>query len=93
MGWELVENRAECTGSEIRAPGGYKVNTRNCAESCKGISTMFAYGTNDYGTIRCNEGGCNCLCETAATPEGTCTIKGHPGYRLFRYENGMIPLV
>ena len=79
--------QAECAGSEKY---GRKANIRDCAEECKGISTMFAFGTNDYGNNRCYKNGCGCLCETAATPDGDCAMIVHSGYRLFRYESGMI---
>ena len=46
---------------------------------------MFAVGTNDYGTIRCENGKCNCICETVATTDGTCSIISHSGYRLYKF--------
>ena len=61
----------------------------DCAEKCKGISSMFAFGTSDYGTSRCSNGNsnCECACETSATPDGTCKEKFHSGYRLYKYVN------
>lgn len=47
---------------------------------------MFAYGTNDFGGDRCQSEGCKCLCETAASTNGTCTEINHDGYRLFKYK-------
>ena len=46
---------------------------------------MFAFGTNDFGTNRCNDDGCSCYCETSATEEGTCKRVDHNGYRLYKY--------
>ena len=46
---------------------------------------MFAFGTNDHGEDRCYDGGCNCYCETAAAPDGTCNKVSHNGYRLYRF--------
>ena len=81
-GYHLVEDKAECDGSEILKTLTFDVG--HCAKVCLGISTMFAFGTNDYGTDRCDEGGCNCLCETAAASDGTCNKVSHNGYRLYR---------
>ena len=47
---------------------------------------MFAYGTNDYGTVRCYESGCDCYCETAASSEGSCSTCSNNGYRLYKYK-------
>ena len=101
MGWKLVSNKAECGGAELAdwnigdgRPLTFDVGY--CADRCKGISTMFAFGTNDYSGNRCYpknnypNKGCNCLCETAAKADGTCTSTGHSGYRLYRYESGKI---
>ena len=54
---------------------------------------MFAFGTNDFGTNRCDYGGydgCRCLCELSATDEGDCTRVIHEGYRLYKYPNNNI---
>ena len=60
-------------------------NIEECAENCRDVSSMFAFGTNDFGTTRCNDGKCACYCETAATSDGSCTINTHNGYRLYSY--------
>ena len=75
-----------CDGSKI-AIGAY-TDLGGCAEACKGISSMFAYGTNDFGTNRCYDDGCSCLCETSATEKGTCDRIDHNGYRLYIYSKG-----
>ena len=47
---------------------------------------MFAFGTNDFGTPRCDSNGfCKCLCEIGATKEGFCHQMPHNGYRLYRF--------
>ena len=73
-------------------------SAKKCAEMCYGISTMFALGTNEYGNVRCyhdplKDMGCNCLCETAASPDGTCTHSGHSGYNLYRIGQGIKNLI
>ena len=81
----LVADKKECSGSEIDAD--FFNTLDGCASHCKGKASMFAFGTNDYGNDRCNTEGCRCLCETSATEKGTCEIKDHDGYRLYRYPN------
>ena len=78
-----VAEAEECSGKEIIK---YTATLDDCAKSCEGESSMFAYGTNDYGVTRCHKDGtCNCLCETMADQNGTCTQVSHNGYRLYRY--------
>ena len=54
---------------------------------------MFIFGTNDFGEVRCNiEGkpiGCSCICETAASEDGTCNTKQHNGFNVYRYLKGI----
>ena len=62
----------------------------DCANKCRGLSSIFAVGTQDYGPGgRCNwktkEDKCSCLCETTAD-EGQCIQETHPGYRLYKYQ-------
>ena len=47
---------------------------------------MFIFGTNDFGKNRCNRKGCKCICEVEAAYDGTCDVKKHRGYRLYRYD-------
>ena len=83
--WFLVGDRMECDGSNNAL--GSIPTIEECASNCNGQASMFAYGTNDYGTSRCDSGGCKCLCETAASTEGTCTEINHNGYRLYKYKS------
>ena len=84
LAWLLVSEKRECGGSEIHA--GALATVDKCANSCNGKSSMFAFGTNDYGTVRCGETGCSCYCETAASSEGTCSEGFHLGFRLYKYK-------
>ena len=79
-----MSEKKECSGSE-ESMGRFLV-VDECASSCKGISSMFAFGTNDFGTNRCYDDGCSCLCETSATEEGTCDSVNHNGYILYKYK-------
>ena len=87
--WTIVSARTKCAGSEvyITPPSQHKmgISIEECAYSCKGISSMFAFGTNDYGYESCWDDKCMCICETAASVDGTCEKIGHHGYRLFKY--------
>ena len=83
LGWELVAEKKECSGSEISK--GKQSSLEDCAEQCGGMASMFIFGTKDYGTIRCNDVGCGCLCETSATTDGLCDQVDHNGFRLYKY--------
>lgn len=84
-GFTLVKNKVMCVGGKV-----YKSalpSAQHCANACKGISSMFAYGTNDYGTTRCwRSGNCDCYCQPAASSDGTCKTRSHKGYNLFRFD-------
>ena len=56
-----------------------------CAYRCKGISTMFIFGTNEYGHEQCWGKKCACICETGAYYDGTCKQIGQDGFLLFKY--------
>ena len=85
----MVAEKKECSGSEV-VKG--KIKTINeCANSCKGVASMFAYGTNDFNNNRCNTDGCHCLCENVADADGTCTTSNNSGYRLYRLTGGKYP--
>ena len=58
-----------------------------CADRCFGKTEMFTFGTNDFGTDRCDDNGCYCICETASSYDATCEQVDHAGYRLFKYKN------
>ena len=81
--WSLVGEKEECGGDEVFK--GYMDSVDGCAEACKGQTSMFAFGTNDFGVDRCEGNGCKCLCETSAKADGTCTVVEHKGYRLYRF--------
>ena len=82
--WELVANKAECTGSGwFRA--GVHFSIEHCAASCYGRATMFTYGTNEFQTQRCYDiNQCECYCWPGASMDGVCDRKSHKGYRLYK---------
>ena len=80
----MVGEKQECGGKEELM--GRMESVEECAEACTGVSSMFIFGTNDFGKKRCNWKGCKCYCETSAAADGTCKVKNHRGYRLYRYD-------
>ena len=61
----------------------------DCANECRGHSTMFAVATHDFGIIgwpRCKKGKCSCICETSASKDGQCYQSRNDAYRLYKYQ-------
>ena len=81
--WSLVAKTKECRGEEISKYN--RDSIEECAMACNGASSMFAFGTNDFGTARCYADGCTCLCETGAREDGTCDTIENKGYHLYRF--------
>ena len=48
---------------------------------------MFIYGTNDFGSKRCGNSGCECYCELQSKAGGCKTQVKHSGYRLYKYKS------
>ena len=82
---------------------GRKMTLDECAHSCRGVSSMFTYGTNDFGkwfrtglgpVWYCNDKnhrfpGCICNCVKSAV-EGECPggqTSKNLGVRLYKYES------
>ena len=83
--WELVGDKKECAGAEIFQNNFPTIG--ECAASCHGKSSMFAFGTNDYDLDMCdNTGNCPCYCYDGANDDGTCIQNHNNGFRLYRYE-------
>ena len=91
----MVAEKNECAGShsldEKEYGYGDRIETEEeCAKKCSGLSSMFAFGTNDFGNDRCQNGFCKCICETSATKEGFCHQMSHSGYNLYRFGSGKL---
>ena len=85
-----MAEKKECLGSEMYKGRVHSVDA--CGSLCQGVSSMFIFGTNDFGYEgSCYSAGCNCYCETSATNEGTCDIWSNYGYRLYKYVSGDYP--
>ena len=83
VGWSLVAEEKECSGSGLWM--GYLDSIEACVAKCRGVASMFIFGTNDFGYNRCYSEKCACYCETSAKDEGTCNLISHSGYRLYKY--------
>ena len=96
--WILVEKKKECSDSHRFSHGhiGRVGEISQCAEKCRAMSSMFIFGTNefeyeDHHGKRCDEKGCDCWCETAATSYGNCVTEEHKGYNLYKFVNWVSP--
>ena len=101
--WKLVAEKAECVAPQHSGHEGWKgylSDVDSCAEACKGESSMFTFGTNDFGFKKCryNEtihdvtyDGCQCRCQLLVHSNGTCDrgTSGSPGYRLYKIQKGI----
>ena len=81
--WSLVAEKKECDGSEAFI--GWVSTLEECAKKCV-WSSMFIYGTNDFGSNKCGKSSCKCYCEKAASAVNTCNQIDHSGYRLYQYK-------
>ena len=87
LDWELVAEKKECSGWETNQ--GYKRTIEQCADACRGKTSMFIFGTNDFGGRRCYFPcrGCQCYCEYkvsgAPLTSGVCDQVDHNGFRLY----------
>lgn len=79
----MIAEKTECDGSEAWKGRQYTVD--QCASQCKGVSSLFIFGTNDYSDNRCFDNGCDCYCETSARSDGTCPRIAHNGFRLYKF--------
>ena len=85
--WTLVAEKKRCNG-DLKQLG--RVPTiEKCANGCRNISSVFAYGTNDYGyPIGCRKNrGCICICQKYTIGGNCVSEKDARGYRLYRIEN------
>ena len=80
-----------CKGDKIEYGYDRRISTaEGCGKLCKGQSSMFSFGTNDFGKQKCKDGVCICQCETEASSDGSCPLYRNKGYRLYRFDPGII---
>ena len=78
----MVAEHTECKGTETNE--GKMNSIDDCANACRKKSSMFVFGTNDFGGNGCDNKGCKCRCETGANADGSCENVQNKGYRLYR---------
>ena len=85
--WTLVAKEKDCGG------GGAKWMNKlpslaACSAACRGIASMFTYGTTYYWPWPCNnKEGCVCRCETNASADGTCNMVHSYTWDLYKYKD------
>ena len=75
-----------CSGQSLFM--GWFESVTECAIRCFERSSMFIFGSVDFGrTDRClgDPQRCKCQCEMTATNEGECDVTANTGYRLYKY--------
>jgi len=92
--WIKVADKKECydPSGKVNIVHNQVKDVGDCAKLCRRKSSMFAFGTDDFGTNRCNTKGCRCLCEVSAKQEYqviTCTQVINNGYRLYRFKTNL----
>ena len=87
LDWTKVADKKECGGAEKGT--GTKKTLAECAKSCREISSMFIYGTNDFGDSICKINDneyCPCFCEKSSE-DGECSMIENKSYNLYKYVN------
>ena len=64
---------------------GLQSSVESCGLACKGVASIFLYGTNDY--VGGKSDSADCYCETDATDQGTCNTTKNGPFRMYRYLN------
>ena len=82
---ELYAEQKTCTTASVEK--GRLDSVESCRAICKGVASMFSFGTNDHGGDLCNNNGCPCYCEHAQMVGGTCITTDDVKYNLYRYLN------
>ena len=85
--WKFIEDLNECYREAIER--GNIARTRkidDCATTCRGVSQIFAYGTNDFGGNGCHEGLCKCHCIDELNYD-KCKIMNYNDYWFFKFND------
>lgn len=88
--WKLIAEKAECESSATKWPEqkGWFQDIEKCAEACYGVSSMFTFGTDDFGRKHSLGDRFACACQTTENENGTCQVISSVTRRLFKYEKG-----
>ena len=85
LDWELYAEGKRCPS--LGDHKGILNSVDSCGSVCKGVASMFIFGTNALGGSGCNSNGCDCFCATGATDQGTCTTVENNWTHLYRFLN------
>ena len=85
----MIEKINKCEKGAIVEVAAIKTATIDeCANKCKGVTKMFAYGTNDFGELGCHRGLCKCHCICMATMnDDTCEKLNYDEYWFLEFED------
>ena len=78
---ELVGQKTKCKGSGSNQ--GKVTSVSECEALCADASSMFSFGTNDFGGEKCVNGNCECVCEEYTQADSDCEQVVSTGYRLY----------
>ena len=90
LAWVLYANKKQCEWQGV----DFKEVKRSwtideCAQQCKGMSSIFVLGTNDYAENdnqkKCFDDGCICRCSIFSSVTGTCELRHNLGFRTYKY--------
>ena len=84
VGWVQVADEKKCVGQQEDV--GEKHDAMDCANSCRGKSSMFNFG-KPYDEAKCSPTGCRCRCQLGANPDGTCDEAHAKDNTLYAYRN------
>ena len=95
MDWILVHKKKACSTGSGKHIGSVEII--QCARECRAISSMFIFGTNEFGYSdeygkRCTGKVCDCYCDTKTPSDGYCpSMEGHEGYNLYKFVDIVSP--
>ena len=87
-----TQSNSHTTSGYSHSTSGYSPDTtmsltaRECANSCRGVSTMFSFTMNGMDASGCHENHPECICERYADQNGTCPQVTQDGTQLYRYK-------
>lgn len=93
--WILVHKKKACSTGSGKHIGSVEII--QCARECRAISSMFIFGTNEFGYSdeygkRCTGKVCDCYCDTKTPSDGYCpSMEGHEGYNLYKFVDIVSP--
>ena len=82
-----IGDKLRCDSSRWMKKGQLE-SIGECAQSCHGVSSVFIYGTTEWGLSKFCRGTppkCACYCETSADNEGKCSLRSNRNYNLYKY--------